>query len=81
MIRQRNVYYVFSTGEEYGLNQGNIQIRESADLVNWELVGYRHTYRRGAAWGSSNRQADHPDRHRYSSDSRWQGCRALVGER
>jgi arabinan endo-1,5-alpha-L-arabinosidase len=39
MIRQRNVYYVFSTGEEYGLNQGNIQIRKSADLVNWELVG------------------------------------------
>ncbi len=39
MIRQGGTYYVFSTGEEYGLNQGNIQIRKSTDLVNWELVG------------------------------------------
>jgi arabinan endo-1,5-alpha-L-arabinosidase len=39
MIRQGDTYYVFSTGEEYGLNQGNIQIRKSTDLVNWELVG------------------------------------------
>ena len=39
MIRQGGTYYVFSTGEEYGLNQGNIQIRKSTDLVTWELVG------------------------------------------
>lgn len=39
MFKQGNVYYVFSTGEEYGLNQGNIQIRKSSDLASWELVG------------------------------------------
>ena len=39
MIRQGNTYYVFSTGDEYGLNQGNIQIRKSTNLADWELVG------------------------------------------
>ncbi len=39
MIRQGTTYYVFSTGDEYGLNQGNIQIRTSTDLARWELAG------------------------------------------
>ncbi len=39
MIRQGSTYYVFSTGDEHGLNQGNIQIRKSGDLAHWELVG------------------------------------------
>jgi arabinan endo-1,5-alpha-L-arabinosidase len=39
MIRQGDTYYVFSTGDEQGLNQGNIQIRTSTDLVTWELAG------------------------------------------
>ncbi len=39
MIRQGDTYYVFSTGDEHGLNEGNIQIRKSKDLVQWELVG------------------------------------------
>ncbi len=39
MIRQGSTYYVFSTGDERGLNQGNIQIRKSRDLAHWELVG------------------------------------------
>lgn len=38
MIKQGNSYYVFSTGDEH-YNQGNIQIRTSADLVSWKLVG------------------------------------------
>ncbi|HYN90173.1 MAG TPA: arabinan endo-1,5-alpha-L-arabinosidase, partial [Ardenticatenaceae bacterium] len=38
MIRQDQTYYVFSTGDER-LNEGNIQIRKSADLAHWELVG------------------------------------------
>ncbi len=39
MIRQEDTYYVFSTGDEHGLNQGNIQIRKSTDLAYWQLVG------------------------------------------
>jgi hypothetical protein len=39
LIRHGETYYVFSTGDEYGLNQGNIQIRRSNDLASWELVG------------------------------------------
>jgi arabinan endo-1,5-alpha-L-arabinosidase len=39
MIRQGDTYYVFSTGDERGLNQGNIQIRKSSDLATWALVG------------------------------------------
>lgn len=39
MIRQDSTYYVFSTGDERGLNQGNIQIRKSTDLASWELLG------------------------------------------
>lgn len=39
MIKQGSTYYVFSTGDEHGLNEGTIQIRKSADLVTWELVG------------------------------------------
>ncbi len=38
MIKADGVYYVFSTGDErYG--QGNIQIRKSADMETWSLVG------------------------------------------
>ena len=39
IIRQDSAYYVFSTGDEGGLNHGTIQIRRSIDLANWELVG------------------------------------------
>lgn len=39
LIRQDATYYVFSTGDERGLNQGNIQIRASNDLASWELLG------------------------------------------
>jgi arabinan endo-1,5-alpha-L-arabinosidase len=39
MIRQDQTYYVFSTGDERGLNEGNIQIRKSDDLSYWQLVG------------------------------------------
>lgn len=39
MIKQGSTYYVFSTGDEHGLNEGTIQIRKSADLSTWELVG------------------------------------------
>jgi arabinan endo-1,5-alpha-L-arabinosidase len=39
ITRQDGAYYVFSTGDEGGLNHGTIQIRRSTDLVNWELVG------------------------------------------
>lgn len=38
MIKAGDSYYVFSTGDErYG--QGNIQIRRSADMETWSLVG------------------------------------------
>jgi len=39
MIRAGSTYYVFSTGDENGLNQGNILIRKSTDLAYWQLVG------------------------------------------
>ena len=39
MIPQADTYYIFSTGDEHGLNQGNIQIRKSNDRVRWQLVG------------------------------------------
>ena len=39
IIRQDSAYYVFSTGDEGGLNHGTIQIRRSTILANWELVG------------------------------------------
>jgi arabinan endo-1,5-alpha-L-arabinosidase len=39
LIRQDDTYYVFSTGDEHGLNQGAIQMRSSTDLANWQLVG------------------------------------------
>src|SRR5215218_5628846 len=39
IIRQDSAYYVFSTGDEGGLNHGTIQIRRSLDLTNWELLG------------------------------------------
>jgi arabinan endo-1,5-alpha-L-arabinosidase len=39
IIQQDGAYYVFSTGDEHGLNQGNVQIRRSTDLVHWELAG------------------------------------------
>ena len=39
LIKQDETYYIFSTGDERGLNQGNIQIRKSTDLANWDLVG------------------------------------------
>jgi arabinan endo-1,5-alpha-L-arabinosidase len=39
IIRQDSAYYVFSTGDEGGLNHGTIQIRRSTDLAIWKLVG------------------------------------------
>jgi arabinan endo-1,5-alpha-L-arabinosidase len=39
LIRSGQSYYVFSTGDERGLNDGTIQIRRSADMAHWELVG------------------------------------------
>jgi arabinan endo-1,5-alpha-L-arabinosidase len=40
MIKQGDTYYLFSTGDSRGLiNQGNIQIRKSTDLVNWQFTG------------------------------------------
>src|SRR5262245_26959774 len=39
LIRQGGSYYVFSTGDERGLNHGTIQIRRSTDLTTWELAG------------------------------------------
>src|SRR5690242_13726284 len=39
IIRQDSAYYVFSAGDEGGLNHGTIQVRRSSDLANWELVG------------------------------------------
>jgi arabinan endo-1,5-alpha-L-arabinosidase len=40
LIKQGNTYYLFSTGDSRGIvNQGNIQIRKSTDLINWEFVG------------------------------------------
>jgi len=40
MIKQGNSYYLFSTGDSQGItNQGNIQIRKSSDLINWQFVG------------------------------------------
>lgn len=39
IIKQNDAYYVFSTGDERGLNQGTIQIRRSRDLTHWELLG------------------------------------------
>jgi len=39
IIKQNDAYYVFSTGDERGLNHGTIQIRQSLDLTNWELAG------------------------------------------
>lgn len=46
LIRLGKTYYVFSTGSPDGrINEGNIQIRASADLVNWRLLGtvFEHT--------------------------------------
>lgn len=39
MIRHSAAYYVFSTGDERGLNNGSIQIRSSSDMQAWELRG------------------------------------------
>lgn len=40
LIKQGGTYYLFSTGDSRGLiNEGNIQIRKSADLIYWEFVG------------------------------------------
>jgi arabinan endo-1,5-alpha-L-arabinosidase len=40
MIKQGKSYYVFSTGAPNGsINDGNIQIRASDDLVNWRFLG------------------------------------------
>ena len=38
IIGQDGKYYVFSTGDEGGLNQGTIRIRRSTDLVNWKGI-------------------------------------------
>lgn len=39
IIEQDGTYYVFSTGQENGLNGGTIQIRKSSDLAKWVLIG------------------------------------------
>jgi arabinan endo-1,5-alpha-L-arabinosidase len=40
MTREGKTWYLFSTGDPNGLvNHGNIQIRESTNLVSWRLVG------------------------------------------
>lgn len=40
MIKQGKSYYVFSTGSpNASINEGNIQIRASDDLVNWRFLG------------------------------------------
>ena len=39
LIKEGEAYYLFSTGDEHGLNGGTIQIRRSTDLAEWELVG------------------------------------------
>lgn len=40
LIKQGDTYYLFSTGDSRGLvNQGNVQIRKSTDLINWQYVG------------------------------------------
>jgi arabinan endo-1,5-alpha-L-arabinosidase len=40
MARQGNTYYVFSTGDPAGtIGNGNIQIRVSHDLRNWQYAG------------------------------------------
>ena len=39
MTREGTTYYVLSTGDENGLNDGTIQIRKSSDLADWQLVG------------------------------------------
>src|SRR4051812_33772169 len=39
IMKQDGAYYIFSTGDEQGLNQGTIQIRRSTDLTHWELAG------------------------------------------
>ncbi len=40
MIREDNTWYLFSTGDPNGgVNDGDIQIRESTDLRTWHLVG------------------------------------------
>src|SRR5215210_8451764 len=40
MIKQGQTYYVFSTGAPNGsINDGNIQIRASSDLINWRFLG------------------------------------------
>src|SRR3954454_16254382 len=36
IIQQDGAYYVFSTGDEGGLNHGTIQIRRSTDLTSWK---------------------------------------------
>ncbi|HEU5088845.1 MAG TPA: arabinan endo-1,5-alpha-L-arabinosidase, partial [Roseiflexaceae bacterium] len=39
LIQSGDSYYVFSTGDEHGLNNGAIQVRRSRDLAYWQLVG------------------------------------------
>src|SRR5919202_2617674 len=39
MTREGTAYYVFSTGDENGLDDGTIQIRKSSDLADWQLMG------------------------------------------
>jgi arabinan endo-1,5-alpha-L-arabinosidase len=40
LIKQGDTYYLFSTGDSRGLiNQGNVQIRKSNDLISWQFVG------------------------------------------
>ncbi len=49
MTKDGNTWYLFSTGDpQGGVNSGNIQIRESTTLTNWELVGT--VFRSTPAW-------------------------------
>lgn len=39
MIKAGGAYYVFSTGDEGGLNDGSLQIRGSKDMRDWSFAG------------------------------------------
>ncbi|HUB71250.1 MAG TPA: arabinan endo-1,5-alpha-L-arabinosidase [Acidimicrobiales bacterium] len=40
MANEGGTWYLFSTGDPNGLvNHGNVQVRESANLISWKLIG------------------------------------------
>ena len=39
MIKAGKTWYVFATGDEGGLNDGSIQIRQSSDMRDWTFAG------------------------------------------